>query len=274
MYLGVVPRVQSKLSRALHAHRGKKLLQDFQNLENTAMKKAMVRFRGAQGKGAMAFVECLEVSQEDKMEDPLSRETLGKSLGSHDAVELVGGMCHGNDCRQGTTRLHAISCTKTGWSSLTNNRVLHHELARSLHEDVWPFRERASGQNDRLNPLWIDIITEVGALFDNHPRCKNKALLLDITTVNLCASSNLENTACQAGKHLVDAVEWKKNKYRGSFPATHSLLSLALAMCGEGGSDVHAHIKELAIRPVDHRSEIHSKESQHLAEGTKLSRLQ
>ena len=28
--VGVVPRVQSKLSRALHAHRGKKLLQDLQ----------------------------------------------------------------------------------------------------------------------------------------------------------------------------------------------------------------------------------------------------
>ena len=40
---GVVPRVQSKLSRALHAHRGKKLLQDLQNLEYTTMKRAMVR---------------------------------------------------------------------------------------------------------------------------------------------------------------------------------------------------------------------------------------
>ena len=38
--VGVVPRVRSKLSRALHAHRGKKLLQD---LQNTAMKTAMVR---------------------------------------------------------------------------------------------------------------------------------------------------------------------------------------------------------------------------------------
>ena len=28
--VGVIPRVQSKLSRALHAHRGKKLLQDLQ----------------------------------------------------------------------------------------------------------------------------------------------------------------------------------------------------------------------------------------------------
>ena len=32
--VGVVPRVQSKLSRALHAHRGKKLLQDLQTQES------------------------------------------------------------------------------------------------------------------------------------------------------------------------------------------------------------------------------------------------
>ena len=57
---------------------------------------AMVRFRGAREKGAMAFVECLGFSQEDTMEGPLWRETLGRSLGSHDATELVGGMCHGN----------------------------------------------------------------------------------------------------------------------------------------------------------------------------------
>ena len=60
----------------------------------------------------MAFVECLGFSQEVTMEGPLWRETLGRSLGSHDATELVGGMCHGNGCRQETTRLHAISCTK------------------------------------------------------------------------------------------------------------------------------------------------------------------
>ena len=117
--VGVVPRVQSKLWRALHAHRGKKLLQVLQNLESTAMKKAMVRFRGERKKDAMEFVECLGISQEDTMKDPLWRETLDRSLGSHNAAELVGGTCHGNGCRQETTRLHAISCTKTGWSSLT-----------------------------------------------------------------------------------------------------------------------------------------------------------
>ena len=41
----IVPRAQSKLSRALHAHRGKKLLQDLQTQESAAIKRAMVRFR-------------------------------------------------------------------------------------------------------------------------------------------------------------------------------------------------------------------------------------
>ena len=201
--VAVLPRVQSKLSRALHAHRGKKLLQDLQTQESAPMKRAMVRFRGAREKGAMAFVELLGVSQEDTMEGPLWRETLDRSLGSHDAAELVGGTCRSNGCRQDTTRPHAISCTETGWSSLTHNRVLHQALARSLREikvqfvveDTWPFREKASEQNGRLNLLRMDITTEAGALFDNHPRLKNKALLLDITIVNPCAGSNLENAA-------------------------------------------------------------------------------
>ena len=140
-------------------------------------------------------------------------------------------------------------------------------------EDTWPFRQRASKQNGRLNPLRIDITTEARALFDNHPRLKNKALLLDITIVNPCAGSNLGNAARHVGKHLADAVERKKNKYRGSFPATYSLLPLAISTCGDVGSDVHALIKELAIRRVQHRSETYSNESQHLAEWTKVARL-
>ena len=281
VYVGVVPRVQSKLSRALHAHRGKKFLQDLQTQESAAMKRAIVRFRGAREKGAMAFVECLGLSQEDTMEGPLCRETLGRSLGSHDATELVGGMCHGNGCWKETTRLHAISCTKTGWSSLTHNRVLHQALARSLREsevqfvveDTWPFRQRASKQNGRLNPLGMDITTEAKVLFDNHPRLKIKALLLDIAIVNPCAGSNLGNAVRHVGKHLADEVELKKNKYRGSFPATYSLFPRAISTCGDVGSDVHALIKELAIRRVQHRSETPSNESRHLVEGTEVARL-
>ena len=137
--VGVVPRVLSKLSRALRTHRGKKLLQDLQTQESVTTKRAMVRLRGAREKGAMAFVECLGFSQEDTMEGPPWRETLGRSVGSHDATELVRGMCHGNGCRQKTTRLHAISCSKTGWSSLAHNRVLHQTLARSLRESKVQF---------------------------------------------------------------------------------------------------------------------------------------
>ena len=140
-------------------------------------------------------------------------------------------------------------------------------------EDTWPFRQRASEQNSRLNPLRMDITTEAGALFDNHPRFKKKALLIDITIVNPCAGSNLGNVARHVGKHLADAAERKKNNYRGSFPATYSLLPLVMSTCGDVGSDVHAHIKELAIRWVQHRSETYFNEFQHLAEGTEVARL-
>ena len=158
--------------------------------------------------------------------------------------------------------------------------MLHQALAPSLREskvqfvveDTWPFREIASGQNGRLNPLRMAITTEAGALSDNHPRLKNKALLLDITIVNPCAGSNLVNLARHVGKHLADAVERKKNKYRGSFSATYFLLPLAMSTCGEVGSDVHDLIKELAIRRVEHRSETHSNESQYLVEGTEVAR--
>ena len=54
---------------------------------------------------------------------------------------------------------------------------------------------------------------------------------------------------------------------------TYFLLPLAMSTCCEVGSDVHALIKELAIRRVKHRSETHSNDSQHLAEGTEVARL-
>ena len=114
---------------------------------------------------------------------------------------------------------------------------------------------------------------EAGALFDNHPRLKNKALLLDITIVNPCAGSNLGNAARHVGKHLADAVERKKNKYRGSFPATYFLLALAMSTCGKVGLDVHALMKKLAIRRVHYSSETHFNESQHLVEGTEVACL-
>ena len=46
-----------------------------------------------------------------------------------------------------------------------------------------------------------------------------------------------------------------------------------MSICGDVGSGVHALIKELAIRQVQHRSETYSNESQHLVEGIEVARL-
>ena len=149
------------------------------------------------------------------MEGSLLRESLGRSLGSHDAAGHAGGTFNDNDYRKETTRLHAVFCPKTGCNSLIHNGVLHEALARSLREsrvqfvveDTWPFQMRASGQNGRSNPLQTDIKTETGALFYKHPRRKNRAFLLDITIVKLCACSKPEKAARHAEKHLTDAVK-------------------------------------------------------------------
>ena len=46
-----------------------------------------------------------------------------------------------------------------------------------------------------------------------------------------------------------------------------------MSTCGDAGLDVHALIKELAIRRVQHRSETYSNDSQHLVERTEIARL-
>ena len=136
-------------------------------------------------------------------------------------------------------------------------------------EHTWPFRERASGQNGRLNPLRMGITTEGGVLFDSHLRHKNKALQLDITTVNPSASSNLEHTARYTGKNLANAVKRKKNKYRGSFPTAYFFLPFAMSTCCKADSDMHVLIKELVIKWVEHRSKMYSNEPQYLERGRK-----
>ena len=112
--------------------------------------------------------------------------------------------------------------------------MLHQELARSLCkskaqlvvEDIWPFRKRASGKNGRLIFLRMDITTEAGALFDNHPRRKKKALVLDITILNPCASFNLE-AARHGGKHLAAQSSGRKTSIGARSPLpTPSFLSL------------------------------------------------
>ena len=134
------------------------------------------------------------------------------------------------------------------------------------------FERELAEQNGRLDPLRMDITTDAGKPFDNHPRLKNSAPLFDITIIHPCAGQFGE-CSTPSRKHLADAVERKKNKYRGSFPVTYSLLPLAMSTCDEVGSDVYTLIKELTRRRVDHRSETNSNDFQHLVEGTEVARL-
>ena len=61
----------------------------------TALKRVLARFSVGREKGVMAFVVPLGVSQEDMMEGPFWRESLGRSLGSHDVAEFVVVMVAG-----------------------------------------------------------------------------------------------------------------------------------------------------------------------------------
>ena len=151
----------------------------------------------------------------------------------------------------------------------------------------WPFRELVDSLMWRSSSTRPDISNSVRAVARNciAPKATHWKAALGIleyikgththththTIVNPCTGSNLGNAARHVGKNLADAVERKKNKCRGSFPAIYCLLPLVISTCGEVGSDVHTLIKELAIRRVEHRSETHSNESQHLAEGTEVA---
>ena len=148
VYVEVMPGVQSTHSRALHVRRGKKILQDLQNLNNTAINRAMVSFKGTRKKSAMTFVNHLGISQEDTM-GPLWRQTLGRSLGSHDAAELVGGMCYGNGCRQETTRLQSIPCTTAEWSSLAHSECSTRHWLDPFPKEKCNFLSKIHGPSER-----------------------------------------------------------------------------------------------------------------------------
>ena len=93
----------------------------------------------------------------------------------------------------------------------------------------------------------MDATTEAGTLFGNDHRHKGKIAVLDLTIINPCQHG-------QTGKHLVNALERKKSKCRGPFPATYVFLLLAMSTCGELGS-------ELTRRRMNHTAEPHSEVS-------------
>lgn len=176
------------------------------------MPKSGGQGQGGAGREPGGISGMLGVSNEDNMESSLWRETLSRTLTSHDAVKSIRGTCHNNGCRMETASLHAIPCIKTGSSSL------------------------------------------------------------DHTIVNSCISRNLGSVTRQTGNYLTDALERKKNKFRGSFHVIYSLFHLAMSTCGKRALEAHALIENIAHRRVYYRSELLSGVSRGLAEGEKVER--
>ena len=65
----------------------------------------------------------------------------------------------------------------------------------------------------------------------------------------------------------------RKTRIGNRSPRTYSLFPSAMLAYGGFVSDVHAFIKEPTIKLVEHRSEIHSNEPQHLAGGMEVARF-
>ena len=127
-------------------------------------------------------------------------------------------------------------------------------------------------KNGRSIPLQTDMTTDKGELFGSQPQRKDKALLLDITTANPCASAPnwIMQRAMQETPHRRSQAEEEQvsvlvRPYKTLIP-----LLIAMSACGEAGPDVHALIRELGIRRVQQSSEIHSDESRHMVEGTEV----
>ena len=127
--MGVVPRVQLKLSHALHAHRGKKLLQYLQIQESVAMKRAMARFRGAREKSAMAFVECLGSRKKTRWRGPCRgkpyAEAWGRMMRRNLLVGCVMAMVAG---KKPPTSTPYLAQRRDGALSLTIGCFTRHSL--------------------------------------------------------------------------------------------------------------------------------------------------
>ena len=71
-----------------------------------------------------------------------------------------------------------------------------------------PTTERFTRQFlDPTREQFVDVTTEAGAFFGCKFDRQDKELLLDITIVSLCVSSNLDDVGRRAGKNLANAIE-------------------------------------------------------------------
>ena len=168
---------------------------------------------------------------------------------------------------------HTLTCGKTGWGTVTHNRVLNRAVAKELREvhvpisieDSTPFNRAPRGES--APPLRMDIVTAPGSLFHGDRSLHSKSVLIDLTLTHPCTSTRMTRHAHLPGSAVDDAATMNRRKYLGTFPATsYHLLPLAVSGYGEIGVDGQKLIKAIAearVRargepstPQDHRQQV------------------
>ena len=173
----------------------------------------------------------------------------------------MGGVCYANGCHEQVTKLHTLTCGKTGWGTITHNRILHRAVARELRdarvpisiEDSTPFTQSRQGASE--HPLRMDIVTAPGSLFLGNNSLRTKSILIDLTITHPATNTRLARHAHRLpGSAVDDAATAKRRKYLGTFPATsYHLLPLAMSVYGEIGADGHDLIRAIAEAKVHAR---------------------
>ena len=213
-------------------------------------KRALVRYQGARGRGAMAWVACQGVSHWDRMDPEMYRETLARGLGSHDIERPIGTRCHAG-CEQEASHTHSLICTRGGMQTHTHDAILHRFLVRALKdcriahdvETEAPFKEGTGNGNGNYR---MDVVTGYGALLRERPQCVSSMLMLDVTVTNPCGRTRIvHDPMLESGSAVKKAIESKHEKYRGTYHDTYTFLPLAFSTCGDYGADVHSLVKDL-----------------------------
>lgn len=136
---------------------------------------------------------------------------------------------------QADRKATTFSSRKTGWSTLSHSWMLHRAVAQSLRDcslvicmkDTMPFLSNVRARRG-TNPLHV-------------------------APPSLAAgsSSTLEKEAKRPGAVIIAAFKREIYEYRGTFPATFTLLPLAVLMSEILGSDIQTLIKAMAVTRVE-----------------------
>ena len=120
--VGVVPRGQSNISRALDAHRGKKLLQDLQTLDNATIKRSILWIKEEKEKSARTSMEYLEVFQKynTRLRPPCGRRPSAEAWNRMTRRDLFVG-CVMTVVSGKKPPVSTLYHAQTGWSSLIDN---------------------------------------------------------------------------------------------------------------------------------------------------------